>query len=249
MKEVLIASLGLLLVPKSIQINIEDFFGKNLCLPVGYAYNLENNADMVYKLNTVSETINDISKTYENDEEDIDGGALQKRKEAFIEEAQEKIQKLKDNVLYDDFLDEENTLLSDIFDILVQNDLITKKDILDILESHNEYVLGFEDFDTNMKIEEDINVAARFLNEIYKIEKLNNLWKLKLHENKKAISSQLSGVSRTISKVANSIRDDEINFEEIKKEIDILCKQKNIEILDMKIKKEINGRYILNLYK
>lgn len=33
-REILIASLGLLLVPKNIQINIEDFFGKNLYLPV-----------------------------------------------------------------------------------------------------------------------------------------------------------------------------------------------------------------------
>lgn len=34
LKEIIIASLGLLLVPKSIQINISDFFGKDLYLPV-----------------------------------------------------------------------------------------------------------------------------------------------------------------------------------------------------------------------
>lgn len=34
LKEIIVASLGLLLVPKSIQINISDFFGKDLYLPV-----------------------------------------------------------------------------------------------------------------------------------------------------------------------------------------------------------------------
>ena len=34
LKEILVASLGLLLVPKNVQINIEDFFDKNLYLPV-----------------------------------------------------------------------------------------------------------------------------------------------------------------------------------------------------------------------
>lgn len=34
LREIVIASLGLLLVPKSIQINVSDFFGKDLYLPV-----------------------------------------------------------------------------------------------------------------------------------------------------------------------------------------------------------------------
>lgn len=34
LKEIIVASLGLLLVPKNIQINISDFLGKDLYLPV-----------------------------------------------------------------------------------------------------------------------------------------------------------------------------------------------------------------------
>lgn len=49
LKEILVASLGLLLVPKNVQINIEDFFDKNLYLPVSsglrirkqYRYNIQ----------------------------------------------------------------------------------------------------------------------------------------------------------------------------------------------------------------
>ena len=36
LREIIVASLGLLLVPKKIQINISDFFGKDLYLPVRY---------------------------------------------------------------------------------------------------------------------------------------------------------------------------------------------------------------------
>lgn len=34
LKEIILASLGLLLVPKKIQINVSEFFGKDLYLPV-----------------------------------------------------------------------------------------------------------------------------------------------------------------------------------------------------------------------
>ncbi|MDE5831252.1 MAG: hypothetical protein K2H53_06705 [Clostridia bacterium] len=36
LKEIIVASLGLLLVPKKVQINISDFFDKDLYLPARY---------------------------------------------------------------------------------------------------------------------------------------------------------------------------------------------------------------------
>lgn len=41
-REIIVASLGLLLVPKKIQINVADFFGKDLYLPVRYDLWLRN---------------------------------------------------------------------------------------------------------------------------------------------------------------------------------------------------------------
>ncbi len=250
LKEIVLASLGLLLVPKKVQINIEDFFDKKLYLPVGTTYGIEGRTDTIYKLNTVSETINEMSKTYKEGEtlgkEEYN---IEKSKEEFISQLEDKIEEEKDNILYEDLMNDEGNLLSDIFDVLVENGSITKEDILSILENRNEYVLGFEDFDTNMKIEEDIKSIARLINEIYKIEKVNDLWKQKIKENKKAISSQLENVSRAISSVASSIKGNGKNFEEEKKEIVLLCAQKEIEVLDIEIKKENSGRYIISLYK
>ena len=246
LKEIVIASLGHLLVPKNIQINIQDFFDKNLYLPVGMSYTLEDKSDTVDKLNTMSETINEMSRTYKENADtqyDITSG-----KEAFIRELELKLEKQKENILYEDLVNDEGNITSDIYETLIENGEITKEDILKLLEDRNEYVLGFEDFDTNMKIEEDIKTVARYINEIYKIGKINNLWKQKIKENKKVISNQLENVSKAINSVATAINHTSKDLEDEKKEIVLICKQREIEILDIDIKKEKNKRYIINVY-
>ncbi len=212
----------------------------------GSTYNLENNTDTVYKLNTVSETINEMSRNYkeeENEQEEVEN------KDAFVETVIEKLETMKDNVLYDDLVDESSEILDQIFTHLTKNNYISKEDIIKIYEDRNEYLLGFNDFDTNLKVEEDIKKCARLLNDTYKIGKVNNLWKQKIKENKKVISSQLDGVSKAISDVANSIFKGNEGFAEEKKQIKILAKQKEIDILDIKIEKNKSGRYIVNIYK
>jgi len=86
-------------------------------------------------------------------------------------------------------------------------------------------------------------------NEIYKIGKINHLWKERMKENKKVIGAQLEGVSKAISSVANSInRKKETNFEEEKREIKMLCMQKEITLVDISIEQNKNGRYVINTY-
>lgn len=160
---------------------------------------------------------------------------------------QEKLEDMKDNVLYDDLTAEDNSLSSDIFDILTEKD-IAKDDILKLLEARNEYILGFDDFDTNMKVESDIEKIARIANDTYKIGRLNNIWKQKFNENKKVISSQLGGVSRAISNVAESIGKTKDGFEDEKQEIRILCMQKKIELVDIDIKQLKNKKFIVQAY-
>ena len=64
-QEILIASLGLLAIPKSMEINIEDLYGKTKLLPEVAGRNLESNKDTIYKLNSISETIFDMAESYE----------------------------------------------------------------------------------------------------------------------------------------------------------------------------------------
>lgn len=210
----------------------------------GGTYSLENNTNMIYKLNTVSETINEMSRNYK--EESI--RPEEEDKKAFIESLEERLESIQENILYEDLSSEENGLTSEIFDILVDKNNITKEDIIKILEERNEYILGFEDFDTNLKIEEDVNKAVRLINDTYKIGKVNNLWKQKMKTSKKVISSQLDGVSRAITDVAKSINIGKDDFEEERKEIRILCGQKEIELVDLNIEKHKNGRYVVAAY-
>lgn len=200
---------------------------------------------MIYKLNTVSETINEMSRNYKEESIRPEG---EEDKKAFIENLEEKLETIQENILYDDLVSEENGLTSEIFDILVSKNNISKEDIVKILEDRNEYILGFEDFDTNLKVEEDVNKAVRLINDTYKIGKVNNLWKQKMKTSKKVISSQLDGVSRAITDVAKSINIGKDDFEEERKEIRILCGQKEIEFVDLNIEKHKNGRYVVSAY-
>lgn len=99
-----------------------------------------------------------------------------------------------------------------------------------------------------MKVEEDINKAIMLINDTYKIGQINNIWKQKMKESKKVMSSQLEGVSKVISDVARSINKRRDDFDEEKKEIKILCGQKDIEVVDLNLEQSKNGRYTINLY-
>lgn len=250
-KEILIASLGLLLVPNSININIEEFFQKNRCLPEGSKYNLEENKDTIYKLNSVSETIQEISSVYkevaatvvEEDEEIIPENKL-----IFIEELNNNLEGISENILYEDIYQTEEGIISDIFNILNQKQEINKKDLIEIFENYNNYIVGFENESVNEKAEEDIQEMVKVINDSYKISKLNFIWKQKVNESKKTMSSQLDGVSKVISDIAQDIKYENKEFKTQEEEIKNLCKQKNIDISYIKIIQEKNKRYAVNVY-
>ena len=218
-----------------------------ICL-FGKAYGLEaSNLDTIDKLNTVSETINEMSRSYKEDSKKASWE--DETKKIFMESIEEKLDTIKDNVLYDDLVDENNSLLDNIFEILLEKGYITKENIIELLESRNEYILGFDDFDTNMKIEDEINTAVRLINETYKIGQVNSIWKQKMKTNKKVISSQLDGVSRAISDVARSMNKNKGAFDDEIYEVKILFAQKDIEVLDLEIKQNKNGSYVVNVYQ
>jgi stage II sporulation protein E len=63
-KEALIASLGLLAIPRWIGINIEELIRSDNMLPEFSKRGLEQNEEAINQLNMVSETIKDIANTY-----------------------------------------------------------------------------------------------------------------------------------------------------------------------------------------
>ncbi len=255
-KEILIASLGLLLVPKNISIDIEEIIGKSKLLGSGPVARIEDNKETIYKLNNVSETIQDIADTYKEaaativEEEEIEET---KNLKIFIEELQNNLDGLEENILYDDMQNNENEeILKDIFKELNINGQITRSDLLEIFANHNNYIVGFDNVEISMKLEEDIKRVVNTINETYKKFKLNFIYKQKIDENKRNLGNQLDGVSKVISSLANNLEknleDEATKFIIEREEIIALAKERNINIQDLNIKQERSGRYIVTIY-
>ena len=253
-QEILIASLGLLLVPKSMKINIEDLYKTPMLLTEGAANTLEENKDTIYKLNSMSETISEIAKTYKEAAATIvDEEELKKQEEdnfsIFERELQNDIEGIEENILFDDIYSPNDDLLEDIFEILIEKETIDRRELLDTLAKHNNYIIGYEKEFISDEVERDISQMVKMINYSYKVSKLNFIWKKKLDENKKAVSNQLEEVSKAIGAMANEIEvsDDKIISKQ-KEEIKTQLEDKDIYVQDISIRKEESGRTRVTLY-
>lgn len=251
-QEILIASLGLLAVPKRFKINIQDLLGNDKLLPEATTRALTATQDTVTKLNSMSETIADLAKSYEEaastvlEEKDIKEQELS-NEQIFREELEVNIFDLENNLLYDDIAGNNCGIVDEIFKHLLKNEIITEKELASIFEKHNLYIIGFKQNGTTA--ENDVSKMIKAINSAYRVSKINFIWKMKLKENKKNVSSQLEGVSEVISQMAQEIEQKEDDpYLNQKQEILNLLKQKEIEVNDIKIKQSSSGRYFVEVF-
>lgn len=253
-REILIASIGLLLVPKSVEINITDLVGKTKLLPVSRERMLEQNEDTVYKLNSVSETISEISKSYgEAAATVVEDDEVQKAEamqvEDFIDEVLQEMENETNNMLYEDIVNVDNGIIREIFYRIKENNEIHTQDVIEIFEKRNCYIVGLDNEDIRERVEKDISQIVKIANNATKIERIKFAWKKQAQDSKKTISIGLDGVSKVISNVAEVIsRKNSDKFESKKEEIEILLLQKNIGIYDINITEQKNGKVVVDLY-
>lgn len=249
-QEILIASLGLLAVPKNIKIDIQDLVSKTKMLPETTEKTLEENKDTIYKLTSMSQTISDMAKTYQEaaativSEEELKEQELSNEK-IFIDELRINLEGLEENILYDDIYNDKD-ILKDIFEYLLKEEIMVERELVKIFANHNNYIVGFEE--KNKKVEEEVSKITKVINYSYRISKMNFIWKKKMDESKKNVSNQLEGVSEAISNLANEISKNPDEFEDKKQEILTLLEQKEIKIKDISIKKQKSGRFIVDIY-
>ena len=251
-QEILIASIGLLAMPKNLKINIEDFVSDIKYLPKAPDNRLEQKEDMVYKLNNVSDAISEMANTYKEaaatvlEENEVE---YTKNKEIFVTELENNINDLKDNVLYDDLIDDESPIIDDIFKLLTEKAEITRKELLKIFENHNNYILGFDDSVVSNKLMDEIDKMVKAINASYRVSKINFIWKKKIVENKEAMVNQLDGISKTISNLAEDITTKKSSKElDEKEELLKLFEQKRIDVKELNINKEQNGKIEIGIY-
>ncbi len=248
-KEILIASIGLLAVPKSIQINIEEFMGNSKLLPIFPDRALNKSKETAETLNNVSETIQEMAKTYKMEKPQFEEQPIQSNKEIFISELLDNLNGYENNMLYEDMAKVDGPIIDEIFKLLIDKQQINREQLLEIFAKCNSYIVGFDDKKISEYLEENISQMVRVINMSYKISKSNFVWQKKFEENKKNIETQLNGVSKAISSIAQNIEKNIKNEEQYtneKRQIVELLKQKEINIQEISIQKE--DRFLIEIY-
>ncbi len=248
-KEILIASIGLLAVPKTLHIDIEEFVGNSKLFPVFPNRTLNKSREVAKNLNSVSDAIQEMATTYKVQNRYKNTDNKSENKQIFITELLNNLEPYKENMLYDDIANTKGKIVDEVFETLLDKQEISKEDLLKIFANCNSYIVGFEDKDISEHLKANIMQVVRAINVSYKIAKCDFIWKKKQEESNKNIEKQLNGVSKAIKNIAKELETDNKNEEQYlnqKQQILELLKQKNIEIEDISINK--NGRFIVELY-
>ncbi len=250
-KEILIAGVGLIAVPKNIKLNIENIIGDKKLLPIVNNRGLNRSKETAERLQEVSKVVEEMANTYDNSANQNKEEIKLKNKQIFISELLNSIDNIEDNILYDNISNVEGKIVNDIYEKLLEKQFIKEEDLIEIFAKNNNYIVGFEDEEKTVK--RDVENMTRTINSAYRISKMNFILNVKIKEEKKNIGSQLSGVSKAISAIAEDIKKDirtEIkNADEYSKEkqtIIQVLKQKEILVEEIDINK--NERINVELY-
>ena len=246
-KEALIASLGLLAIPKWVGINIEELIRSDNMLPEYNKRGLEQSEEAINQLNMVSETIKDMANTYKPKNET---NLYFKNRQAFITELLNNLDGLEENMLYEDMTKTENQISNDLFDILLDKQEINKQDLLKTFEKFNNYIVQYDNENISKTINENIEQIVKAVNYAYKTSKSNFIWEEKVKSSKKNVQAQLDGVSKAISSIAVKMEEEikqDKNFTEEKRKVITALEIKEILVDGIEIDKKDN-RYFIDVY-
>lgn len=231
-REILVSALGLLAIPKDTKIDIEEIMPQMKCFPVTAGV-IEG--ETVQKLNGVSETIAQMANSYNESAKDVlETDDLEENKELFIDDFINNLEDIEENIFYDDLMENEN-IQEDIYEDLRKNNEMTGESLINILSTNENCKISVNNDEEKNALEEVVKVA----NATYRIHKLNILWKVREANNKKILATQLGGVSKVISSIAEGIDEKSIeNKDESKQEKYKLTK---IILTKTKNKSEVSG--------
>ena len=250
-KEILIASIGLLAVPKTLHIDLEEFIGNSKFLPVVPNRALNKSKEVAENLNNVSEAIQEMATAYKKYEPRTfeENTHRNANKQIFIAELLNNLEPYRENMLYDDIANVDGKIIDKIFSILLDKQQIEKEDLLKTFAECNSYIIESNDNNVSKLLEKNINEIVRTINMSYRISKSDFIWRKKVEQNNANMEKQLNGVSKAIQNMAKDIQKElelEEKYEKENKEIIEILKQKDINIEDISISKE--DRYIVDIY-
>ncbi len=235
-REMMIASVGLLLLPKKVKLNIEDLLGKHKLIANTGENRLNGTTDEISeKLKSISDMFNELVKV--QDKEEII------RDENFIQDFLDNVESIKDNIFYDVIADEDTDIARDICKVLKEQDIIVDKDLVNILNNHNNFVI-LKDENIKNDIQEVIKIANRTL----KNEQIKRAKEEERKKNLASINENLKNVTKVIDKCVEEIsKPKETIYTKKEQEIELLLKSKGIKIYQSRLKKLKNEKYIIEL--
>lgn len=243
-QEILIASVGLFVLPKKTNINIEDLIPNTKLLPEGQG-RLEESSETILKLNSISKTIQEMSINHEQQT------SFEKNVEIYENKVQVEIENLNENILFDYFVNNEESIIQDVFENIVENRILTENALIAILAKHNIYLMNSDNTQNNINEKDQIREMIKALNVAFNNCKTDIIWQKKLDEKSKNISSELKNVQNAIDNIANEITDNVANssaYADKENEIKKVLLDEKIRVKDVKIKQEKSGRYIVKAY-
>lgn len=243
-KEILIASIALLAIPKTIKINIEEFNGGVNLLPFGLGGTLTASKETVNKLHNVTETLKQMAKTYEEPNKD----EVLSNMQMFETDLITNLADYKENMFYEDLTKENALVVAKIYEILIDKQELKREDLLKAFKESDNYIVGLDDEKVSIYLENNIREIIKAINNSYKISKLNFVWSKKQEENKKSLETSLKGVTKVIETIAKDIEKEskkDIKYKNETIEIIEMLKQKEIYIKEVLVKK--HERYIIEI--
>ena len=235
-REIFIASIGLLLVPNRIKIELEDLFGKDKLLNDSGDRRLEQkNEEVSEKLKTISDMFNELVKN--STKEEIES------RESFLHDFLDSLEEKNLNIFYEEISKQENGIARDICTVLVKNEILLDKDLIEILKQHNNYVMIQDE-----SIKNDLQEIVKIANRTLKIHQINRAKEEERKNTIKSMNENLKGVVKVLDKCAQEITEKSENkFAKKEKEISILLNNKNIRNDNCHIKQLKNEKYIIEL--
>lgn len=234
-REIVIAALGLLLVPNRIKIEIEDLVGKNKLLSDLGENRLAQNEEMISKLNMISDTISEMVL----DSQEEMGDLIEVFKDILFGNLEE----IEMNMFCEDILAEDTKMAEDIFQALQATDILLENDLIEIFKKHNNYIVVQDEM-----IKNDLQEMIKMINRSYKMLQIEITKRQEKNKNAKSMKKSLENVSKAIKKsIATNEKTAKTKFSKKEKEILILLKNKFQNVISVEIKQAQNEKYIVDI--
>ena len=234
-REILMASMFLILVPTNFKINLEEMLSKNKLLTNYGEHRLYGYEEVKEKLNAVVETMKNVTNNKE-----VKLMNAKEMKDEFIQDFFDNFENYTSNIFYEDVYENEE-FVGEVYDKFLVEDILTEKIIIDIFKNHNNYILM-----RDSKIKNDLQELIKIMNQTYRIIQRNNVKAEIEKEQKNKMTTEINNISKVVTKVSENIGIAN-PFEKKEKEIYVVLKGKNYPVNNVKVKEIKNGKIIVTL--